>query len=236
MTGREWLQNIPNWDSISCEIDRLQNIKSSLSPDLAFLIATINNPEMRKIENSYSGHTMRAIIKAVSHSATMGISRFWDADNPIKLARSIKAQCSEIIDCRKRKLPFWPDENLQVNHLKECVSETEEMCDKLIRSNEFNLVRVFRTEQIAHYIPGRDSKDRKKFGLLGDEGDPQFDDVISLAHESLKIFDRLKSHWDFHVENSLEKLSIEKKYAHMFWKALPEFSKIEDDSGFSTND
>ncbi|SHG84652.1 hypothetical protein SAMN05444003_1192 [Cognatiyoonia sediminum] len=79
---------------------------------------------------------------------------------------------------------------------------------------------------MAHSLPV--SRDRLK--LLGPDTEPttNFSNILGVVRSTADLFDRIVSHWEYHIENSQDVLRIQTNYAKMYFAALPDFSKTED--------
>ena len=134
---------------------------------------------------------------------------------------------SEISNIRSEEHPDFPPDALQEGTLSKEIQETIILCEELLSDEAYKKVRVYRTEYLAHnsYKPSRDRI--KHFGQK-EAPAPRYGDVVDISKKSLTVLDRMISHWEFHVELSMDSFKIQKSYAKMFWHALPKFEEEED--------
>ncbi len=231
---KAFVMALPSSVEIQNQVDVLRNEKNRLIPDLGWLVGTINNSDQSKIDNSYSGHAVDHFSMASAQLLVLGLMRIWDKDGDRVLTTLQKIQnISNEIELKRHEVhPEWPSQALEVGFLESAIASSMSRASELINSKELRELRVFRTENLAHFLDGQ-SRDRERLNLSESDVSPTFNQVVSAAHETVEIIDRIISHWEFHIENSNSSIDLQAKYARMFWNALPKLSDAEDSAFLS---
>ena len=214
-------------ETLQPKLDILRVITKQLALHSGFLEATLNNPNQEKIQGSFAGHIVDAQVRASAHVCIMAICRFWDKDMPLELVRSIAPHVTDIEAIRKSAHPDWPHNALELGTLVQEIQKSEKIARDFLKSPEYGHIRTFRTEMLAHNDIGP-SRDRKRLLGLSVQPVTKYTELVRASVISFEVFDRLVSHWEFHIEDSMSLFQICKSYAKIYWDALPVFHEVEN--------
>lgn len=233
MAYKDFIAEIPGAAEITQNVAELRKQKDKLIHELGFLRGTVGNEDQQKGNNSYSGHTLSQFALWAGRLLVLGVNRCFDRTPPLLIStlEGIHRLHEDILKQRKKTYPEWTDEQLGILDLRERIEKSLEEARSVHASPSFAELRVFRTEELAHSLDGV-SRDREKFGFSGEVARPSFRIVMEIAEQTILLIDCIISYWEFHIENSKEQLEICTDYARTFWRALPQFSDVEDFSSF----
>jgi hypothetical protein len=231
MAVADELNQLSGYESIERDFALLRRDKIALIRPLAFLQSSLEPGVSEKLESSYSGHAVIGQIEVSAQHLVLTINRFWDGKpaRPLSVLSSVREISDEIEQIRLKSHPDWENASLQIGTLKDSITQTLDESSDFHASPEFANLRVFRTEKLSHSVHG-ESRDRRKFKMNGAELKLTYSDVISAARKTITVFDKICSHWKFHIENSFDTLNLETGYSRMFWRALGKLSEVEDES------
>ncbi|MEM6387393.1 MAG: hypothetical protein AAF718_14275 [Pseudomonadota bacterium] len=188
-----------------------------------------NEEYSEKINDSFSGNAIANFGIFSAQLILLGVNRIWDNDGRrvCGAIESIAENVPRIEIARRAAHPDWEDDWLQISSFGKAVSETMELSQKLLASKEFAEARVLRTEFLAHSLP-ENSRDRKKFNLVGVKVAPSLDTVDKIAKDTIEVVDRIISHWEFHIENSMQSVKLQEGYTRLFWNSVPKLADSEN--------
>ncbi|MDJ0858214.1 MAG: hypothetical protein QNJ03_03975 [Dinoroseobacter sp.] len=228
-TVAERLSSAPRFAETDGLVENLRNQKNRILPYLGFLAGSVDNPNQKKIDQSFSGNALNPLINGSAQLVVMGICRIFDEKNPllVKALEATQEVSDELEQQRKSAHNDWGDSWLQLGQLATEINRTKERAENFYQSDLYARIRVFRTEDLAH-ADAYPSRDREKFNLGHEKIKISLEEVISAATDTIEIVDSLISHWRFHIEDSHQSLDIRIRYTKCFWDALPNFSKEEN--------
>ncbi|WP_299826701.1 hypothetical protein [uncultured Roseobacter sp.] len=213
-------------DQIVDELDQAYN--SSLY-DIGFLSATIGNPNVKKIDQSFSGHALDVAIRAVVAKVVLYVARCWEnnGSSVLRAAKLLKGWGERIETERREEHPDWSDESLEIGQVEAKIEKLHFEAHAFIERADYKYLRVHRDEELAHHLRGK-SASRRKLEETGVAIDPAtYDQVVELAQLTAEFFSRILQIWRFTIKHPENWIDNSKDHTELFWEILPDLAEQE---------
>ena len=193
--------------------------------------AILGNEDVpRAIGGSLAGAALKLYMDSFFESCVLYICRY-NENNGVSITgfcRRFLHLEEDIKASRKKKKPYWSDEDLGIAQVGSRLSAVHRIQKSFLKHGDYQRVKLFRDENVAHSLQGKSANRRKWEVSFGYIGSPQYNSIVSCLEHSVKQFTEIFSLYHFSTAAVANTMSREEKTGREFWKLLPCIRDIED--------
>jgi len=216
-------------ESVDVVCERLAKQRDAAIQYTVFLRDVTKPERWYKYGNSLSGHMINLQIVAVENALVLWASRVWDESRDAQsIPKAFLAVSQNIRKIIRRRSKDW-DAQLQEEWTRKQFLSYRELNTEYLRLAESpvrNVVRVLRSENLAHLLAFSDDR-RRLFPEGFDQHGVIRNDLFDFVESCIRLIDRIELFRVGHSRNFDESAAVFQSYCDAYWGAVPVFREVE---------